>query len=156
MSANIGIDQKHLDEISQILSHILADEFVLYTKTRSAHWNIEGPDFYSMHVLFESQYTDIAEVIDKVAERIRMLGHYAPGTLKQMLALTELKEQTEKVRNREGFVKDLMVGHEAIIIRIRKHIINMAERVGDAGTVDLLTGLIAYHEKVTWILRSYL
>src|ERR1700749_2804025 len=101
MKQNIGISPEHLSEISKTLSHILADEFVLYTKTRNAHWNIEGPDFHSMHVLFESQYNELAEVVDKIAERIRMLGHYAPATLKQFLELTHLTEQTRAKNDSE-------------------------------------------------------
>ena len=84
MKPNIGISEQHLAEFSQVLSHVLADEFVLYTKTRNAHWNIESSDFHSMHILFESQYNELAEIVDKI-ERIRMLGHYAPATLKQFL-----------------------------------------------------------------------
>ena len=78
MKPNIGISEEYLAEISQVLSHILADEFVLYTKTRNAHWNIEGPNFHAMHSMFESQYNELAEIVDNVAERMRMLGHYAP------------------------------------------------------------------------------
>jgi starvation-inducible DNA-binding protein len=75
MKPNIGISEQHLEEVSQVLSHVLADEIVLYTKTRNAHWNLKGPDFHSMHILFESQYNELAEIVDKIAERIRMLGH---------------------------------------------------------------------------------
>lgn len=156
MKANIGITQKHLEEISQILSHILADEFVLYTKTRNAHWNIEGPNFHSLHTLFESQYNEIAEIVDTVAERIRILGNYAPGTLKQFLSLTQLKEQTKKNNDNTNFIKDLLVDHEAITAHIRIQIKHLEEQLKDAGTVDLLAGLIAFHEKVSWILRSHL
>jgi starvation-inducible DNA-binding protein len=156
MKANIGITQKHLEEISQILSHILADEFVLYTKTRNAHWNIEGSNFHSLHTLFESQYNEIAEIVDTVAERIRILGNYTPATLKQFLALTQLKEQTRKNNDNINFIKDLLVDHEAIIAHIRIQIEHIEEQLKDAGTVDLLAGLIAYHEKVSWILRSHL
>lgn len=156
MKANIGITQKHLEEISQILSHILADEFVLYTKTRNAHWNIEGSNFHSLHTLFESQYNEIAEIVDTVAERIRILGNYAPATLKQFLALTQLKEQTRKNNDNINFIKDLLVDHETIIAHIRIKIEHIEEQLKDAGTVDLLAGLIAYHEKVSWMLRSHL
>lgn len=156
MKANIGITQKHLEEISQILSHILADEFVLYTKTRNAHWNIEGSNFHSLHTLFESQYNEISEIVDTVAERIRILGNYAPATLKQFLALTQLKEQTRKNNDNINFIKDLLVDHETIIAHIRIKIEHIEEQLKDAGTVDLLAGLIAYHEKVSWMLRSHL
>lgn len=156
MKPNIGIGQEHLLGISQILSHILADEFVLYTKTRNAHWNLEGPDFHSMHILFESQYNELAEIIDKVAERMRMLGHYAPATLKQILELTHLTERTREKNDSVGFIKELLNDHENIIINIRMQINRLAEQLKDAGTSDYLTGLTEYHEKVAWMLRSHL
>ena len=117
MKPNIGITQEHLAEISHILSRILADEFVLYTKTWNAHWNLEGPNFHSMHLLFESQYNEIAKIVDTIGERIRMLGHYAPATLKQFLRLTHLTEQTREEINSKGFIKELLNDHEAIICK---------------------------------------
>ena len=153
---NIGIRQEHLAEISQILSHILADEFVLYTKTRNAHWNLEGTNFHSMHILFESQYNEMAEMVDRIAERIRMLGHYAPATLKQFLELTHLTEQTREKNDSKGFIKELLNDHEAVIINVRKQINPVGEQLKDPGTSDCLTALIEYHEKTAWILRSHL
>jgi starvation-inducible DNA-binding protein len=156
MKPNIGISQEHLAEISKTLSHILADEFVLYTKTRNAHWNVEGPDFHSMHVLFESQYNDIAEVVDTVAERIRILGHYAPASLKQFLELTHLTEQNREKNDSAGFISELLGDHESIIIYIRSQINRLTTLLKDAGTGDYLTGLTEYHEKTAWMLRSHL
>ena len=156
MKPNIGISEEHRAEISQVLSHILADEFVLYTKTRNAHWNIEGPDFHTMHVLFESQYDQLAEIVDNVAERIRTLGHYAPATLKQFLQLTHLTEETREKNDRMGFIKELLGDHERIVINIRTQINRLAEQLKDAGTSDYLTGLTEYHEKTAWMLRSHL
>ena len=156
MKPNIGISEQHLAEVSEILSHILADEFVLYSKTRNAHWNLEGPNFHSMHVMFESQYNEIAEIVDRVAERIRMVGHYAPATLKQFLELTHLTEQIREKNDSKGFIKELLNDHEAIIINIRMRINRSAEQLKDSGTSDYLTGLIEYHEKIAWILRSHL
>lgn len=156
MKPNIGISEEHLAEISQVLSHILADEFLLYTKTRNAHWNIEGPDFHAMHIMFESQYNELAEIIDNVAERIRTLGHYAPATLKQMLQLTHLTEQTREKNDSKGFIKELLGDHESIVINIRMQINRLAEQLKDAGTSDYLTGLTEFHEKLAWMLRSHL
>ena len=156
MKPNIGISEQHLVEVSQVLSHVLADEFVLYTKTRNAHWNIEGPDFHSMHILFESQYNELAEVVDKIAERIRMLGHYAPATLKQFQQLTHLTEQTREKNDSKGFIKELLNDHENIIINISTQINRLAEQLKDTGTSDYLTGLTEYHEKIAWMLRSHL
>jgi starvation-inducible DNA-binding protein len=156
MKPHTGISEQHLEEVSRILSRILADEFVLYTKTRNAHWNVEGPDFYSMHILFESQYNELAEVVDKIAERIRMVGHYAPATLKQFLELTHLTEQGREKNDSKGFIKELLNDHESIIINIREQLNRLAEQLKDPGTCDYLTGLTEYHEKTAWILRSHL
>jgi starvation-inducible DNA-binding protein len=156
MKPNIGISQEHLAEISNTLSHILADEFVLYTKTRNAHWNVEGPDFHSMHVFFESQYNEIAEIVDTVAERIRILGHYAPATLREFLELTHLTEKAREKNDSAGFIKELLNDHESIVIHIRSQINTLAGKLKDAGTSDYLTGLTEYHEKSAWILRSHL
>ena len=90
MKANIGIKQESITKVVDVLTKVLADEFVLYTKTKKAHWNVEGPDFYNKHLFFEQQYEALDEIVDTVAERIRTLGHYAPGTLKEYLALTNL------------------------------------------------------------------
>lgn len=156
MKPSIGISEEHLAEISQVLSHILADEFVLYTKTRNAHWNIEGPNFHAMHIMFESQYTELADIIDNVAERIRTLGHYAPATLKQILQLTHLTEQTREKNDSTGFIRELLSDHESITINIRTQINRLAEQLKDVGTSDYLTGLTEYHEKTAWMLRSHL
>src|ERR1700744_4830946 len=134
MKPNIGISPEHLSEISQTLSHILADEYVLYTKTRNAHWNVEGPNFHAMHVLFENQYDEIAEIVDTVAERIRILGHYAPATLKQFLELTHLTEQVWETNDSQGFIRELLNDHESIIVFIRSQINRLAEKLKDAGT----------------------
>src|ERR1043166_605792 len=93
MKASIGISPANLQAVTVELSKLLADEFVLYTKTRNAHWNVEAPDFHSMHIFFEQQYEQLDEIMDSVAERIRQLGHYAPATLKSFLNLTHLTEQ---------------------------------------------------------------
>jgi starvation-inducible DNA-binding protein len=156
MKPNIGISEPHLAEISQILSHVLADEFLLYAKTRNAHWNVEGPDFHSMHTWFESQYNELAEMVDKIAERIRMLGHYAPATLKQFLELTHLTEQSRAKNDSKGFIKELLNDHETIMIYIRTQMNRLAEQLKDSGTSDYLTDLTEYHEKIAWMLRSHL
>ena len=95
MKTNIGITEANRKAVSTQLAKLLADEYLLYTKTRNAHWNVEGPDFHSMHLFFESQYEQLDEIMDSVAERIRMLGHYAPATLKVFLQLTHLAELVE-------------------------------------------------------------
>lgn len=156
MKANIGITQDHLAEISQALGHILADEYVLYTKTFNAHWNTEGHDFHALHVFFKSQYTEIADIIDTVAERMRMLGHYAPATLKQFLELTHLTEQSRNTNDGAGFIGELLGDHESIIIYIRSQLRHLDTELKDQGTSDYLTGLVQYHEKIAWMLRAHL
>jgi starvation-inducible DNA-binding protein len=156
MEVRIGIKKEHLAPVAESLSKILADEFVLNTKTRKAHWNVEGPDFYSKHKLFESQYEALDEIIDDLAERIRALGHYAPGTLKEFLQLTHLTEQTREKNTSEGYIKDLLLDHESILIHLRENIDNYVTAFHDAGSSDYITGLMEKHEKFAWMLRAHL
>jgi DNA-binding ferritin-like protein (oxidative damage protectant) len=156
MQPNIGIKPDNLSAVARILSTFLADEFVLYTKTRNAHWNIEGPDFHDKHKFFEAQYEQLDEIMDEVAERIRSLGHYAPGTLKQFLELTQLTEQSRSKNDSQGFIRELLSDHENIIIFLRENIDKIASEYKDAGTSDFITGLMEIHEKMAWMLRSHL
>jgi len=156
MTTNIGITDKNRQQVAGELSTILADEYVLYTKTRNAHWNIEGADFHAKHLFFESQYKQLDEIVDNVAERIRSLGHYSPGTLKLLLELTHLTEQTRSKNDSHGFITELLADHESIIIHLRENINRFADEWGDAGTSDFITGLMQEHEKMAWFLRSHL
>ena len=156
MKANIGIKQENISKVAEILTKILADEFVLYTKTNRAHWNVEGPDFYNKHLFFEQQYDAIDEIVDTVAERIRALGHYTPATLKDFLALTHLTEELQEKNDSNGFIKELLLDHESIIIYLRENINNIANEFQDAGTSDFITGLVETHEKMAWMLRAHL
>jgi starvation-inducible DNA-binding protein len=155
MHANIGIPETNLQVVAIELSKILANEFVLYTKTRNAHWNVEGTDFYSKHKFFEAQYEELDEIMDEVAERIRSLGHYAPATLKEYLQLTILTEQSREKNDGAGFVKELLADHEAIIMHLRGNIDTFATKYNDIGTSDFITGLMKTHEKMAWMLRSH-
>jgi starvation-inducible DNA-binding protein len=156
MKTNIGISEENLSKVTQILNHILADEFLLYTKTRNAHWNVEGIDFHAKHLFFESQYNELDEIMDSVAERIRVLGHYAPATLKIFLELTHLSEQSRSKNDSAGFIRELLADHESIIIYLREQINPLATELKDAGTSDYLTSLMETHEKMAWMLRSHL
>ncbi len=156
MNANIGISKENLQAVAADLSKLLADEFVLYTKTRNAHWNVEGPDFHSMHIFFEQQYNALDETMDSVAERIRQLGHYAPATLQSFLSLTHLTEKLGGKNDSQGFLKELLVDHENIIIFCRESINKFANQYGDLGTSDFVTGLMEEHEKMAWMLRAHL
>ncbi|MFV8326240.1 Dps family protein [Flavobacterium sp. ZS1P14] len=156
MKANIGIKQESISKVVDVLTKVLADEFVLYTKTKKAHWNVEGPDFYNKHLFFEQQYQALDEVVDTVAERIRTLGHYAPGTLKEYLALTQLTEESREKNDSTGYIKELLADHESILIHLRENINNFATELHDAGTSDYITGLLENHEKMAWMLRAHL
>ncbi|MBE8728221.1 Dps family protein [Flavobacterium hungaricum] len=156
MKTNIGIKQENINKVVDVLTKILADEFVLYTKTKRAHWNVEGPDFYNKHLFFEQQYDAIDEIVDTVAERIRALGHYAPATLKDFLALTHLSEELKEKNDSNGFIKELLLDHESIIIYLRENINSIANELQDAGTSDFITGLVENHEKMAWMLRAHL
>ncbi|HET6256883.1 MAG TPA: DNA starvation/stationary phase protection protein [Puia sp.] len=156
MNTSIGISPKNLQAVAKELAKLLADEFVLYTKTRNAHWNVEGPDFHSMHIFFEQQYEELEDKVDDVAERIRKLGHYAPATLQSFLQLTHLTEQTREKNDSPGFIKELLEDHESIIIFLRENIKPFADEYGDAGTSDFITGLMEEHEKMAWMLRAHL
>src|ERR1700760_1230614 len=138
MKPNIGITEANSKAVSVQLSKLLADEYVLYTKTRNAHWNVEGTDFHSMHVFFESQYNQLDETMDSVAERIRTLGHYAPATLKSFLQLTHLAELTERTNDSLGFIRELLEDHESIIEFIRGNINPFSSEYSDAGTSDFI------------------
>lgn len=142
--------------VADELAKLLADENVLYIKTKNAHWNIEGEDFYDKHKFFEIQFGQIDELIDAVAERIRSIGHYAPATLKSYLELTHLTEQTSTKNDSQGFIAELLSDHESIIAELRGHIKSFADDFQDYGSSDFITGLMETHEKMAWFLRSHL
>jgi starvation-inducible DNA-binding protein len=156
MEPNIGIKPIHLEKTAHALNIVLADEFLLYTKTRNAHWNVKGPDFHSMHLFFVSQYEILDELMDNVAERIRSLGHYAPATLKDFLALTHFTEQLHITNSGEGFIRELLSDHESLIIHLRANVNYFAVDLLDAGTSDFITSLLETHEKMAWMLRAHL
>jgi len=155
METNIGINEQNRKAVSTQLSKLLADEYILYTKTRNAHWNIEGPDFHSMHLFFENHYQALDELLDSVAERIRKLGHYAPATLGQFLQLTHLSESGDHKNDSLGFMKELLHDHESIIEFIRSNVNPIATTFKDTGTSDYLTGLMETHEEMAWMLRAH-
>ncbi|GAB3976481.1 ferritin-like domain-containing protein [Spirosoma terrae] len=156
MQTIIGISPENREVVAHELSKLLADEFVLYTKTLNAHWNLEGMDFHSVHVYFEELYNQSAEIVDGVAERIRQLDHYAPATLKNFLQLTHLTEQNEGGNDSRSLIKQLLSDHESIIEFIRGTISEFQDAHKDAGTSDYVTGLMETHEKIAWMLRAHL
>ena len=156
MIPNIGISDSSRQAVATELAILLADEFVLYIKTRNAHWNVEGADFYDKHKFFETQFDQLDDVIDSIAERMRALGHYAPATLKSFLSLTHLTEASREANDNKGFIKELLSDHESIIFFLRENINRFANEFGDLGTSDFVTGLLEDHEKMAWLLRSHL
>ena len=156
MEPNIGINESNRLAVATDLSKLLADEYVLYTKTRNAHWNVEGADFYDKHKFFEVQFGELDEIIDSVAERIRSIGHYSVASLQSFLNLTHLSEKIRSKNDGVGFIKELLEDHEIIIIFIRGRINPFADEYGDIGTSDFITGLLKDHEKMAWFLRSHL
>ncbi len=155
MKVNIGLTDKARDGVVRTLNTLLADEFVLYAKTRGFHWNVTGPHFSELHKLFETQYDELAETIDEVAERTRALGGIATGSLKRFLSDARITDSTAAKRSATQMVGDLLKDHESVIRSLRKDIEAVAA-VGDEGTTDFLTGLMERHEKTAWMLRAHL
>lgn len=153
---NTGLDEKNTAEVVKILNRVLSDEYVLYTKTRGYHWNVKGTKFNDLHKFFEEQYTALEISIDEVAERARTIGGDANGSLTEMLKDTTLEEDTTKGTDAKHMVRSLLSDHEAIIRHLRKDLRVTDEKYDDMGTSDFLTGLMNAHEKMAWMLRSYL
>lgn len=153
---NIGITDKNREAIAEQLSKILADEFVLYSKTLNAHWNIEGPDFHTVHVYFETLYNEQQGVVDTVAEKIRTIGHYVPAQLKKYLDLTHLSEKAPSKNDSQTLFAELLEAHESIIVFLRENIKPFADKLKAEGISDYITGLMEYHEKTAWMLRAHL
>ena len=154
MAIDIGIPEKDRARIAQGLSRMLADTYLTYLKTHNFHWNVEGPMFQTLHIMFMEQYTEAWNAIDLVAERIRALGHYAPGTYKEYLKLGSVKE-TEGVPKAEQMVKLLIQAQESVV-RTARSVLPIAEEANDQPTLDLLTQRMQIHEKNAWMLRSLL
>ncbi len=156
MKPNIGISEKNLKAITDILSVVLADSVLLYTKTRKFHWNVKGESFMELHKLFEDQYNKLEVAIDEIAERINKLGSATIGTMKEFLAIGSIKESPGKYPEQKMMLTELLEDHESIIIALRKNIDECEKKLGDAGTTDFLTSLIKEHETIAWTLRRYL
>lgn len=156
MEPKIGILAENRASVAQKLNGVLADEYVLYTKTRRAHWNVEGPDFHSKHLFFESQYKELDDIVDNVAERIRSLGHYAVGTMKEFLELAHLSEVIHEKNDGAGFISELLHDQESLVMKLRELINYFANDLKDLGTSDFITGLLELHEKMAWMLRAHL
>ena len=151
---DIGIDEKHRREIAESLSRLLADTYTLYLKTHNFHWNVKGPLFNTLHLMFEQQYTELATAVDEIAERIRALGFPAPGSYAQFRDLTSITEETG-VPSAQEMIAQLTKDQE-IVVRTAREVFPVAEAAHDEPTADLLTQRMQIHEKTAWMLRSML
>lgn len=149
---NIGMSAKERENISKGLSRVLAESFLLYMKTHNYHWNVKGPMFQTLHVMFEEQYTELWTAMDAIAERIRSLGFPAPGTMKEYLKLATIKE-LDGVPSAEDMIRDVLAGSETVS-RVSREVMEVAGAAGDDPTADLLTQRMQVHEKNAWMLRS--
>ncbi|MEO7992634.1 MAG: DNA starvation/stationary phase protection protein [Chryseolinea sp.] len=156
MKPHIGLSEKKLNAVTEVLSIVLADQVTLYTKTRKFHWNVGGESFMELHKLFENHYKQLEESIDEVAERISKLGNKTIGTMVEFGKLTSIKEHPGKYPSSKEMIKELLEDHETIIIYLRKSVDQCSEKLNDAGTADFLTGLMEEHETIAWTLRRYL
>ncbi|MDP3719635.1 MAG: Dps family protein [Acidobacteriota bacterium] len=154
MQINIGIEDRDRAKIAAGLSRLLADSYTLYLQTHNFHWNVTGPMFQTLHVMFETQYTELALAVDVIAERIRSLGFPAPGSYAEFVKLTSIKDTTG-VPKAEKMVRVLVESQEAVV-RTARSLFPMVEKAGDEATADLLTQRIQLHEKTAWMLRSLL
>jgi starvation-inducible DNA-binding protein len=154
MNIDIGIEADERRTIAAGLSRVLADSYTLYLKTHNFHWNVTGPMFQTLHVMFETQYDELAIAVDLIAERIRALGVAAPGTYKQFAELSSIEEQ-DGVPKAEDMIRLLVRGHETAA-RTSREVFGVAEAANDQSTCDLLTQRMQVHEKTAWMLRSLL
>ena len=152
---HIGLAPNSRQKVIDMLGNIIADQYILYTKTRNYHWNVTGEDFIQYHKLFEEQYSAIDEDIDEVAERIRALGGKTPATLGEFLKSATLKEHPAKYPTAKVMIANLLADHETVIRNLRKDIVSCA-KLDDVGTEDFLTQLMEKHEKTAWMLRATL
>jgi len=154
MKINTGIDETDRAEIASGLSRLLADSYTLYLQTHNFHWNVTGPMFRTLHLMFEEQYTELAIAVDLIAERIRALGMYAPGSYGEFSRLSSLEEVTG-VPKAEEMIQFLVKGNEAVVCTARA-ILPLADKASDEASSDLLTQRMQLHEKTAWMLRSML
>lgn len=154
MSINIGIAEQDRKQIADSLSRVLADSYLLYLKTHNFHWNVTGPMFQTLHVMFMEQYTELWNALDPIAERIRALDYPAPGSYKRYVELASIKEE-DGVPNAKEMIRQLVDGQEAVARTVRAAF-KVAEAAGDQPSADLLTQRMEIHEKNAWMLRSLL
>lgn len=150
----IGIEQKAADRIVEILSKVLANSYLLLVKTQNFHWNVVDPRFSELHLFFESQYENLQEAVDVIAEQIRSLGAKAPGSMREFLDIGSLDESSGALSGDE-MLSELLIDHETMISDLRKYI-KLAQDAGEEGSADLLIERLRFHEKTLWMVRSHL
>ncbi len=151
---DIGIPESQREEIATGLSRLLADTYTLYLKTHNYHWNVTGPMFTTLHTMFEEQYQELALAVDEIAERIRALGIFAPGSYSRFQELTRIDEET-RVPSAQEMTQQLVLGQETVV-RTAREIFPVIEAAHDEPTADLLTNRMQTHEKTAWMFRSLL
>ncbi|MDZ4670555.1 MAG: DNA starvation/stationary phase protection protein [Phototrophicales bacterium] len=155
ITPNLGLDEEVVSSVVKILLTALSDEMVLYTKLRNYHWNVTGQSFAPLHALFEAQYTQLEATIDELAERVRMYGAPALGTMSAFIKTARLQEGDGTLPDTNGMVANLHSDHEAMVRNLRSDI-DALDELDDVGAEDMLTGLLQDHQKMAWFLRTYL
>lgn len=153
---NIGLSEEQRAGVVNLLNCDLADAYLVLIKTKKFHWDVVGPQFRSLHKIWEEQYQALTENIDSMAERVRALGGFPVGTARQFVEIASVKEQPNNVPLATEMVAQLVDDHELIIRNLRDHVDQSAEKFRDQGTADFLTGLMEQHEEMAWMLRSFI
>ena len=154
MEVNLGLDKAVLKEVSEALRNFLADTYALYLKTQNFHWNVVGPEFFSLHLLFQKHYEEMSEDVDEIAERVKSLGFYVDGSFSAFQKRTSLQESNQMI-TAQKMVQELMEDHEKII-RIGRPLVSRFQQIHDDASSDLLIKQLAFHEKAAWMLRSHI
>ena len=155
MMMDIGMQKKDRKVIADALSRVLADTFTLYAKTQGFHWNVTGPHFYSLHTFFETLYKDLIEGGDRIAERIRALGYWAPNSFSEFSGLSAIKEETHHIYDASDMLRQLVLDNELMVRRLNE-VFDVAEANNDGVTADMITERMDVHSKAAWMLRSHL
>ena len=153
---NIGLTDKQLQGVIDLLNQDLADSYLLLVKTKKFHWDVVGPQFMTLHRLWQEHYEALTINVDVIAERVRTLGGYPVGTMEGFLKICSLKEHAGNVPTATGMVSQLLEDHEQVVRNLRKHIEECSNEFKDDGTADFLTGLMEQHEQIAWMLRSFI
>ncbi len=156
MKPAIGITSKNLNKSTTLLTKLLADEMILYIKTRKFHWNVTGESFMELHKLYEEQYKQLEITIDEIAERIGKLGEKTIGTMDEFIKNGTIKENPGDFPETKEAITELLHDHESLIVQLRKDVEEITDNSKDAGTADFMTGIMEEHETTAWILRRYI